>query len=157
MYYRKIVLKTTLSPNEVGDIIADNLPNIWARTFDSQFCGTIKQNHFKLYHSRYHSGAGQRFLYPVMLGKFEQKNLDTIIGVSIRMNVVGGFLVGFLSLLGVLCFILFLIKSDIKFLKMTMMVGCCALILFVGFVSDCRAMLSDIQRLLYAKPIKKES
>lgn len=100
---------------------------------------------------------GQRFLYPVMLGKFEQKNLDTIIGVSIRMNVVGGFLVGFLSLLGVLCFILFFIKNDINFLKMTMMVGCCALIFFVSFVSNCRAMLSDIQALLYAKPIKKES
>lgn len=36
---KKIVLKTTLSPNEIGDIIADNLPNIWVRTFDSQFCG----------------------------------------------------------------------------------------------------------------------
>lgn len=133
MYYRKIVLKTTLSPNEIGDIIADNLPNIWARTFDSQFCGIIKQNHFKLYHPRYHRGVGQRFLYPVMLGKFEQKNLDTIIGVSIRMNVVGGFLVGFLSLLGVLCFILFLIKSNIKFLKMAMAVGCLCIDIVCGF------------------------
>lgn len=36
-----------------------------------------------------------------------------------------------------------------------MVVGCSALILFVGFVSDCKAMLSDIQALLYAKQINK--